>query len=402
MSNKPTGISQEDQAKLSTFIARKVANSTTKRYESGWFHWLEYLRSVSSAAEVIDPYLLLAKDDRERACRLGLFLQDRYENKGLRDRAATGVVAHIRHHFLVALHPVEFFATKIVAGARKACRPTATELKQKKKNIQGTTKLPVCEEILYIIRNKLFKDSPWTSTLLDNRMTYMGAMWGFDIGVRISEFTAPETGGTDHNIRADEIVFLLSTPIVENGKITYRLRGGDRRLAGQIMSNIQMCDTQASSHKSGSLKKSKCLGRRTVEESQWLDDLIQWTVIADPTGSDPLFSRPSDHPPGSRKILTGKMVRTAIKEAVTSVGLPPIYFSGHSLRKAMYTHMRAAGCSADDRNDRGNYSDKSKVGDQDYDFAGAGHGPLSSNSLVGGFKPNIENCRRYVPADYAN
>jgi hypothetical protein len=120
--------------------------------------------------------MLLVKADRERACRLGLFLQDRYENKDLRDRAAIGVVAHIKHHFLVALHPVEFFATKIVAGARKACRPTAKDLRQKKKNIQGTIKLPVCDEILYIIRNKLFKNSPWTSILLDNRMTYMGAM----------------------------------------------------------------------------------------------------------------------------------------------------------------------------------------------------------------------------------
>ena len=94
------------------------------------------------------------------------------------------------------------------------------------------------------------------------------------------------------------------------------------------------------------------------------------------------------------------MVRTAVKEAVKSVGLPPIYFSGHSLRKAMYTHMRAAGCSIDDRRDRGNYSECSNVGDQVYDYAGAGHGPLSSNSLVGGFKPNIENCKRYIPAVY--
>lgn len=92
------------------------------------------------------------------------------------------------------------------------------------------------------------------------------------------------------------------------------------------------------------------------------------------------------------------MVRTAVKDAVKSVGLPPMFFSGHSLRKAMYTHMSAAGCTADDKRDRGNYANGSTVGDRVYDYAGAGHGPLSSNSLEGGFKPNIESCKRYVPA----
>ena len=231
-------------------------------------------------------------------------------------------------------------------------------------------------------------------------MTYMGAMWGYDIGVRIGEMTAAEKGCTDHNIRANEVTFLLSTPIEENSNIVYRLRGGDKRLAGQTASNVLMCDVQASSHKMGSLKKSKCIGRRSTEESQWLDDLVEWIVKADPAGTDPLFSRPSERPPGSRKCLTGKMVRTAVKDAVASAGLPPMFFSGHSLRKAMYTHMRAAGCTIDDRRDRGNYAEGSKVGDQVYDYSGLGHGPLSSNALKGGFKPTIENCKRYVPADF--
>ena len=89
-----------------------------------------------------------------------------------------------------------------------------------------------------------------------------------------------------------------------------------------------------------------------------------------------------------------------MKEAVASVGLPQIFFSGHSLRKAMYTHMRAARCSVDDRRDRGNYAEGSNVGDQVYDYAGLGHGPLSSNALEGGFKPSIDDCKRYVPADF--
>ena len=152
---------------------------------------------------------------------------------------------------------------------------------------------------------------------------------------------------------------------------------------------------QASSHKTGSLSKAKCVGRRSAQESQWLDDLFHWTVSANHVGTDPLFSRLSIRPPGSRKFLTGKMVRTAVKDAVKSVGLPPMFFSGHSLRKAMYIHMSAAGCTADDKRDRGNYANGSTVGDRVYDYAGAGHGPLSSNLLEGGFKPNIESCKSF-------
>jgi integrase len=392
-------VQVEEEAELGKFIAGMVAYSTVKRYQSGWTQWKQYMQSMSNGAEASDPYLLRAKDDRERACRLGLFLKERYEVKGLRDRAATAVVAHIQYHFSIALHPTEIFDSQIIKGVRKACRLSTEEIRIKKMNSNATVKLPVCEDILYIIRDKLFVDNPWSALLLDNRMTYMGAMWGFDVGVRIGEMTAPENGCTDHNIRAGEIVFLLSTPIEENGNTVYRLRGGDKRLAGQMSNNVIMCDVQASSHKMGSLKKAKCIGRRSKEESQWLDDLIEWTIKADLIGTDPLFSRPSEHPPGSRKFLTGKMIRTAVKVAVASAGLPPIFFSGHSLRKAMYTHMRAAGCSIDDRRDRGNYAEGSNVGDQVYDYAGLGHGPLSSNALKGGFKPNVGDCKRYIPAD---
>ena len=126
-----------------------------------------------------------------------------------------------RYHFSIALHPTEFFDTQIIKGVRKACRPTTEELKVKKMNSNATTKLPVCQDILYIIREKLFKGSPWTSHLLDNRMTYMGAMWGFDLGVRISEMTAAESGCADRNIRANEIVFVLSESIEADGESVF-------------------------------------------------------------------------------------------------------------------------------------------------------------------------------------
>ena len=103
-------VSKDERDSLGTFIAGMVADSTIKRYRSGWTQWKEYLRSLSSTEDALDPYLLKAVDDNERACRVGLFLKDRYDVRGLRDRAATGVVAHIRYHFAIALHAKLFVA----------------------------------------------------------------------------------------------------------------------------------------------------------------------------------------------------------------------------------------------------------------------------------------------------
>ena len=144
-------MSEDDKVGLGRFIAGLVANSTINRYQSGWAQWKQYVQSTSNGTETSDPYLLRAKNDRERACRLGLFLKERYEVKGLRDRAAAAVVAHIQYHFSVALYPTEFFDLQIVTGVRKACRLSTEEIKIKKMNSNATVKLPICEDILYMI-----------------------------------------------------------------------------------------------------------------------------------------------------------------------------------------------------------------------------------------------------------
>ena len=52
--------------------------------------------------------------------------------------------------------------------------------------------------------------------------------------------------------------------------------------------------------------------------------------------------------------------------------------------------MRSLGASEDDRRDRGNYAPNCQVMNVTYDY-GTGIGPLTSNSLVGGHKPTVED-----------
>ena len=59
--------------------------------------------------------------------------------------------------------------------------------------------------------------------------------------------------------------------------------------------------------------------------------------------------------------------------------------------------MRAMGVSQLDMIDRGNYVEGSKIMTAVYDYSAGGHGPLSSNSLVGGTQPSKDDVRSWLP-----
>jgi hypothetical protein len=125
--------------------------------------------------------------------------------------------------------------------------------------------------------------------------------------------------------------------------------------------------------------KPKLIGRRSLEEAAFLDDLAAWLTHSGNCGSDEVFSfRKRD---GTISVLTGRTVRDELKTTCEKNGLPPSFFSSHSLRKGGITHMRAQGSTEEDRRDRGNYSAGSLVMNDTYDYA-TGLGPLASNSIA--------------------
>ena len=102
-------------------------------------------------------------------------------------------------------------------------------------------------------------------------------------------------------------------------------------------------------------------------------------------------------PAGVKIALTGRAVRDQIKATCKRLGLPPKYFSSHSLRNGAITHMRANGASEDDRRDRGNYAPGSQVMNTTYDYV-TGLGPLAPNSLLGAQQPTVTDLQRILPA----
>ena len=76
-------------------------------------------------------------------------------------------------------------------------------------------------------------------------------------------------------------------------------------------------------------------------------------------------------------------------------GLPAEHFSSHSLRKAATTHMEGHGGGHEGQG--GGYASGSRVMADTYDYSSAGHGPLSSNALNGGARPDVQDILRFIP-----
>jgi hypothetical protein len=350
--------------------------------------WKAFLKSE---ANLDDPFLRTTPEE-DKASLVGLMMLRRYQD-GHRGKSATSFTAGIRLRFAQETLSTNFLDAVWIATARSACKLNAKELRVKRNNGPASSvKLPVCESLITDMRERLWVGKSWSEADLIQRMTYLGCMWGFDLGARISEYTLPEPGAQDHCIRTDDLSFTVQTPSHTKNIVGSELSLKDSAGGGQ---KIVECRVLAASSKGKVVVKAKLIGRRSPEEAQFLDDVADFVMHSAASGTDELLSfRKSD---GRKVALRGRGVRDELKKTCHIHGLPPTYFSSHSLRKGAITHMRSQGATEDDRRDRGNYAPGSQVMNSTYDYA-IGLGPLASNSLTGGHKPTLEDVRRLLPA----
>ena len=286
-----------------------------------------------------------------------------------------------------AVLSTDFLDSALSDAARTACRRITTELRtQKDKGPTASVKLPVSEDIILRMRSRCWEGKGWGRQDADLRMTYLGCMWKYDLDARVSEYTAPKKGQEDHCVRAGDLVLGATCNAGE-----VKIRGGNlpSNLTAQ---QVYGCWVKPSTQKTGATAKSKFIGRRSVEESQFLDNLVAWLRLSGVRTVDRLFTRYSGGDGGkeTRKELTGRMIRDGIKESCTLEGLDPDYFSSHSLRKGATTHMMSLGVPEAAVKDRGNYAQGSDVMNCTYDYSFGGHGPLAANSLRADDRPSLK------------
>ena len=383
-------------ASLETFLKSSVTRRTVKTYEGQWRHWCKFL------IEELGETCPLLKDwpETQKSMAIALFLQNRHQG-GSREKQATAVTAGVRFHFITALLSTTFLDSPMISAARAACRLTVKELRDKKDGPPDTTtKVPICEDILSDLRRKMWEGRGWERKDIDFRMTYVGCTWGYEMDARVSEYTSHEVDAEDHCVRCRDLIFS-----VVSGSEDFQVVGGgaffqEVRLGQYLTSSVAGFQVQASSQKTGAPVKAKVVGRRSLEEAQFLNDLVSFMAYSGAKPMDELFCRyltrkNSDR--CDRKTLTGRMVRDAVKGICVDAGLPPDYFSSHSLRKAATTQMRAMGVSESDMLDRGGYVAGSQVMRHVYDYHSGAQGPLASNSNAGGTRPTTKDVWDWLP-----
>ena len=174
----------------------------------------------------------------------------------------------------------------------------------------------------------------------------------------------------------------------------------DIRLGKDTTSNVAEFRVQASSQKTGAPVKAKIVGKTSPEEAQFLDDLVTFVAYSEVKPTDELFCRylsRKNSDKTTRKTLWGKMVRTAVKDICMDAGLPPDYFSSHSLRKGATTQMSAMGVSESDMLDRKGYVTGSQVMRNVYDYHSRAQGPLASNANSGGTRLTTDDVWGWLP-----
>ena len=383
-------MSIQSRQQLSQFIGRSVLPNTNRAYDKCWEQWASF---VKSEVDEDDPFVRSAGEE-EKASLIGIMMM-RKHGQGLRGKQATAFTAAIRLRFSQQGFSTEFLNSAVIATARAACKPTPEELREKKvSGVAASVKLPICEGILVDMKARMWTGRGWTGDDMRNRMTYIGCMWAFEMGARVSEYTTPEPGGTDHCIRVDDLIFIVVSPSGTRSIYGSQLAGFRPAVSGAGRPYVLECRATAVTSKGKTLVKPKIVGRRSLEESCFLDDLMDFIVRSGSTGKDELFT--FRYGESKRVKLRSRTVRDALKETCEMNDLDPDYFSSHSLRKGAITEMRSLGASEDDRRDRGNYAPNSQVMNITYDY-GAGIGPLASNALIGGHKPTIEDVKRLIP-----
>lgn len=384
-------LSAENKEAISKFIKSSVQPSTDRKYEVQWTWFVDFVKEKTGSE---DPFMR-GLDQQEKAAMVSLFMISRYVT-GKRGKAATAATAAIRLRYSQEMLDTAFLDSAVVSTSRTACLLNPGELRERRNSAPASSvKLPVCEEIIASMRKRLVEGRTWCEADMKHIMTYLGCMYGFEFAARLSEYTKPERGLTDHCVRTDDLTFAGTSPTGDFSVVGSALVDLPLAIAGEGYSNVKFCFVRGVTTKSKITVKAKALSRRSPEESLFMDDLIQFIIHARALGKEELLSFRKAN--GDRVVLSGRSVRDEVKSTCKTFGLDPEYFSAHSLRKGAITHMRAQGTSVDDRLDRGNYAPNSQVMSLVYDQS-MGLGPLGSNSLEGGHRPDVTDVKRLLPA----
>ena len=396
-------ISTEEMIRMKEFLKQSVTVGTEKGYASGIKKWKEYLNTLTSDFHP-GEYLEALEDDEKKAKRVVLYMAHLYLNMGWRGEQVRKAITCLTYHFEVAGLSSAFLRLAIVSRGKSAAGRSTEEARMKEEEKAAHSILPVCMDVVLSVRKKYWENQEWDNKGKDSKAIWLAVALTFDSGARIGNLTLKDgKDREDHCIRAKHVSYLVTNP---SDGTEYRIMGGEQISKYLRRSDVSNCLVKeadlvymtSKTSKSGAaiLQAPKTLGRNSDEESELLNDLLDWFRHNDVMADEELLTRRGIN--GARRVVKRKDVRKAIKDAVGAFGLPEDRFSTRSLRSGFGTHAQANGMDACDLHIRGGWAVNSRVPEKHYIKRMHNKGAFAISTSISGIQMHgVNEIQRMLP-----
>jgi len=228
--------------------------------------------------------------------------------------------------FLMKVHcqSVKVFSDPTIQLARKATLPSQRSESLRK---EQSRRYPVTLDMLIWLRKDYFVNGD-----IDDKMTYLGCILAFTFIWRISQYVS-DNSVDEHAVLAEDVRFKLVTGEI---KRPWELKSVTKSRVESVVFVIR------SNKQRGNETQYLYLGRKSTQEVQLLEDLIEWCHISGVKEGQPFMSRyATKNTRVTHKRLTRKMVSTALKVVASSFGFDAVHFTPHGLRIGAATSAKA-------------------------------------------------------------
>ena len=334
------------------FLRQGVSNSTAKSYKYKIVEWDRFKQKFGYEHDMVLDKLPFAT----QRIVLVKFIRHLHESK-VSPNVIGSILASVQFILKVHCKDIKVFTDPTIQMARRAVQPSQRSESLRK---EKSKRYPVTLDMLTWLREDYFVRGN-----IDDKMTYLGCILGFTFIWRVSQYVSDNKFG--HAILSEDVRFkLLTGEIKRPWELMNIAKSRVECIVFIVRSNKQR----------GNETQHLYLGRKSVKETQLLEDLVDWCRLSEIKEGDPFMSRyMTNRGKVTQKRLTRKMVSTALKVVASAFGFDKVHFAPHCLRIGAATAGKAKGGRAFVKDTAG-WSDKSDT-DQRYE-----HGtPLDDNAL---------------------
>lgn len=357
-------ISKEETRRVEEILRGGCVGTTRAQHRRAFDEWTGFLRRRGFHG---NPLLTEVRQPEDAAALWILYADELHGGpKHLRNDQVAHELTLLRSNWFGTLAEVPFLA--LVTSQERRNRifrwqaPSREETNRVLEARRARAKRAAPPEFL-----QFFLEDVWeplvsgfttpTKEQLDRMGACLGAMLGYNFGMRIGNLVRGTAARRDQSVHTGELLFAAV------GSVTGALKGVavSQWLATRELSSIEKVSFHLLKTKTGRPVEDLCIKRTTEAEGRLLDAVLTWIRVSGTQDSDPLLTR---YAGGSKRYTTRADVTLLIREAAREFQLPEDAFSSKSFRIGVAS---ADDMSAADKDDVAGWSRQASTRESYYD-----------------------------------